>query len=119
MATASDTGLACLAAVARHHGLDLAVDRLRHDYAVSVASVETSTLLRMAREGGLRARQRSLSWPDLVSLGAAYPAMAQLANGHWVRVVGIQPERTGLGTALRAAGRACRREGEGPYGPIP
>jgi ATP-binding cassette subfamily B protein len=101
MASASDTGLACLAAVARHHGLDLAVDRLRHDYAVGAAPVEASMLLRMAREGGLRARERSLSWRDLVGLGEAYPAMAQLSNGNWVLVVGTQPEPTGLGLAVR------------------
>lgn len=101
MATASDTGLACLAAVARHHGLDLAVDRLRHDYAVGVAPVEAPALVRMAREGGLRAREKSLNWQELVALGEAYPAMAQLSNGNWVLVVGIQPEPTGLGTAVR------------------
>jgi ATP-binding cassette subfamily B protein len=44
-------------------------------------------LLRMAKEGGLRARTTHLDWNALLRLGEAYPAMAQLANGNWIVIL--------------------------------
>ena len=83
------TALECLASVARHHGIDLAADRLTHLYAVDRAPMSQTRILRIAKEAGLRARAARLSWDKLYRLGEAYPALAQLANGNWVVVLGI------------------------------
>lgn len=84
----SRTALECLSSVARHHGLDLAPDRLRHQYAIGDTTVSQVLLLRMAMDCGLRARSTRLRWDALLRLGEAYPALAQLANGNWVAVLG-------------------------------
>ncbi|MET4700355.1 subfamily B ATP-binding cassette protein HlyB/CyaB [Constrictibacter sp. MBR-5] len=84
-----DTGLHCLALVARHHGLDVSVHRLVHDYAIGEEAVDDTMLVRMARDLGLKARARSVGWNELTELGQAYPAMARLTNGNWILVAGI------------------------------
>jgi ATP-binding cassette subfamily B protein len=82
------TSLQCLALVARHHGVDLAPERLAHDYALGSGPVPTRRLLRMAKDAGFRAREARLSWDALLRLGQAYPVLAELNNGNWVIVVG-------------------------------
>lgn len=83
-----DTGLHCLVAVARHHGVDLDAERLAHAYAVGDEAVSSPRLTRMAREVGLRAGRTRLSFRSLTDLGGAFPALAHLRNGNWVVVTG-------------------------------
>ncbi|TGD95709.1 peptidase domain-containing ABC transporter [Methylobacterium nonmethylotrophicum] len=83
-----DTGLHCLVAVARHHGIDLDPDRLAHAYAVGDEAVSGPRLTRMAREVGLRAGRARLSFSSLTDLGGAFPALARLKNGNFVVVTG-------------------------------
>lgn len=93
------TGLQCLAAVARHHGVDLAPERMVHDYALGPGPVGARMILRIARDCGLRARSARFSWQDLFGLGDAYPVLAELKNGNWVVIVGATPgEAAGSGT---------------------
>lgn len=47
-------GLECLAIVARHHDVDISVERLAHDYAAGSGDIRPERLLRIARELGLR-----------------------------------------------------------------
>ncbi len=84
------TGLICLAALAQHHGLDLSVERMEHDYAAGSDGVPPPRLLRIAREAGLRARLLRLRPADLAKVGAAFPLMAQLSNGNWIVLNGCQ-----------------------------
>jgi ATP-binding cassette subfamily B protein len=82
------TALECLARVAAHHGLDLPIARLQHSYATDGTPISLSLLLRMMKDGGLRARSAKLDWDALVRLGDAYPALVRLCNGNWIVVVG-------------------------------
>lgn len=88
MSASQHTNLQCLALVARHHGIDLAPERLMHDYAVGEQSIPTRKLLRMAKDAGLKARNIRLTWDALFTLGDAYPILAELENGNWVVVAG-------------------------------
>ena len=90
-----ETGLHCLVSIARHHGIELAVERLRHTYAVTDGPIAHALLLRMAREAGLRTRFARLTWDKLADLGQAYPAMACLANGNWVVVTAVGKSAAG------------------------
>ncbi|MBF9233892.1 peptidase domain-containing ABC transporter [Microvirga alba] len=92
------TGLHCLVAVARHHGTDLSAEHLAHAYAVGEEPVRCQLVLRMARESGLRARKASMSWATLLGLDGAFPALAQLDNGNWVVVGGV--DRTDEGDKI-------------------
>lgn len=82
------TSLQCLALVARHHGVDLAPERLAHDYAIGEAPIAVSQIIRMAQDKGFKARKAKLSWEDLPRLGQAYPVLAELENGNWVIIAG-------------------------------
>lgn len=86
------TELECLVAVMRHHGVDLSMDRLIHDYAVGADAVSLPLLLRIARETGFRARSAQIKWRDLANLGDAYPVLARLDNGNWIVLLGLQGE---------------------------
>ncbi|MGN6549927.1 MAG: peptidase domain-containing ABC transporter [Pararhizobium sp.] len=94
------TGLQCLTAVARHHGIDLTLERLKHDYALDERPVTTRLLLKMAKDAGLRARMVRMAWPSLVRLGNAYPVLAELDNGNWV-VVADAPGGHGADPLIR------------------
>src|SRR6478752_3995435 len=82
------TSLQCLAAVARHCGVDLSPERLQHDYAVSEQPPTHRLLLRMAKDAGLRARRAKLDRASLLNLRDAYPLIAELENGNWVIIAG-------------------------------
>ena len=95
MSSQPQTAIQCLARVAGHHGIDLSVGRMCHTYAVGDAPISQVLLLRMAKDGGLRARITRLKWNELSELGEAYPALARLANGNWIVVVGVCKDTTG------------------------
>ena len=95
MSSQPQTAIQCLVGVAGHHGIDLSVGRLCHTYAVGDAPISQVLLLRMVKDAGLRARITRLKWSELLELGEAYPALAQLANGNWVVVVGVCKDTCG------------------------
>lgn len=86
------TGLRCLVLVARHHRIEMAVERLKHDYGISTEEVEPPLIVRMAREAGLHCRYRKVQWTLLKELGEAFPLMARLNNGNWVIMIGYNAE---------------------------
>ena len=87
-----DTGLKSLVLTSRQHGIDLSTERLRHDYAIGEEEASPDILVGMARENGLMARWVNFSWRALSRLGAAYPVIANLKNGHYVIIVGYKKE---------------------------
>jgi ATP-binding cassette subfamily B protein len=97
---ATNTALECLSRMARHHGVDLPAQRLRHAYAVGGEAITSTLLLRMAADAGLKARETQLDWDSLARLGQAYPALVRLDNGNWVLVLGA---RAAKGEAAEAS----------------
>src|SRR5437763_12986619 len=79
-----ETALQCLVAVARHHGIDLSADRIKHDHALKPDDDVRRLLPKIARDCGMRTRSLRLRWKDLARLGDAYPTIARLANGNSV-----------------------------------
>jgi ATP-binding cassette subfamily B protein len=79
------TALNCFVAVARHHGVDLAVDRLVHDYVLGQTEPETQKLVRIAQDNGFTARAVMLSWDDLISRPpSVFPCLLRLRNRNTV-----------------------------------
>jgi len=91
------TGPICLSAILRHHGLDVSAERLVAEYAVGDEGVGPDLVLRMARNGGLKARKTRLRPRALLQLGQAYPALVRLNNGNWVVLVGAEKNDAGAG----------------------
>src|SRR5207247_5507223 len=95
-ATTQETALQCLVAVARHHGIDLSADRIKHDHALKPDDDITRLLPKIARDSGMRSRKLQVGWKDLQRLGDAYPAIARLANGNSVVLVGFHEDKVGV-----------------------
>ncbi len=88
-----NTGLACVSAVARHHGIDLPADKLAHDYGVEPEQpVEPGLMARMTWNAGLKARVGKLSWSRVVAGGRSFPLLAQLINGNWIIIIGLSAQ---------------------------
>src|SRR5215471_2990405 len=94
--SALETALQCFVAVARHRGIDLSADRIKHDYALKPDDDITRLLPKIARSSGMRTRKLQASWKDLPRLGEAYPAIARLANGNSVILLGFQEGQVGV-----------------------
>ena len=94
------TALECLVAVARHHGLDLAPDRLAHDFSLPEGEPPTDVLLRIARERGLRARAMQLDWEHLLKQPpTVFPLLLRLNNGNSVVALGFKAAPPGMPVA--------------------
>ena len=87
-----NTALVCFSIVAREHKIELTQDRLVHEYGLSKEEIPADTLLRMAKEFGLKAKLLRLNWEGLLQLKKAYPAIARLKNGHHVVLAGMQAD---------------------------
>ena len=84
-----NTALICFTLIAREHKVELTRDRLLHEYNLGVEEIPQNTLLRMAKETGLKAKLLKLSWNGLVNLRKAYPAIAVLRNGRHMVLAGV------------------------------
>ncbi len=90
---ARHTALQCFAAVARHHGLDLSVERLAHEHALDEAEPDTTKVLRIAQDNGFKARAAQLDWDALKRQPpGALPALLRLKNGNTVVALGFKPD---------------------------
>lgn len=91
------TALSCFVAVARHHGVDLTVERLAHDHALGDAEPPTPKLLRIAEESGFKAKTALLDWSSLtVQPPAVFPLLLRLHNGNTVVAIGFKSDTSEL-----------------------
>lgn len=84
------TSVKCLALVGRHHGVDMSVDRMIHDYSLEESEPSTKRIMRMAKDHGFKVKQSRLKWRQLRQMGHAFPVMARLKNGNYVIMVGLR-----------------------------
>jgi subfamily B ATP-binding cassette protein HlyB/CyaB len=82
-----DTALQCLVLVARQHGVELSVDRIKREHAIQEAEVTEGLLIDIVRQAGLDGKSMAISWADLMNAGEALPCIARLKNGFSVVVV--------------------------------
>lgn len=89
------TALQCLSLIARHHGIQVGIEKLIHEHALESSEPDRNRLQRIAGEIGLKARFTRLGWEELGELGQAFPAMALLENGNYVIVVDAHRDESG------------------------
>ncbi len=87
---AQHTSLQCLALIARHHGLEVSADRLIHDYSLEDETPSLRRILRIAKDTGLKAKHVRMTWKQFRKMDQAFPAIARLANGNYVILVGLR-----------------------------
>lgn len=86
-----DTGLICLVMLARLHGLPANAEQLRHQFGESGKSLDMLSLLRAAKQLGLKAKQASSEWSRLAKLNL--PAIAQHKDGHFFILAKINDDK--------------------------
>ncbi len=89
------TTVQCLAAIAQHHRLPINPERLIEDYALGAEEPPAATLLRMAADIGLKAKQDKLSWRNLLAQQGVFPLIARMKDGTAVIVVGASDKDGG------------------------
>jgi len=86
----TDTGLACLALLARMHGVAVDPAQLAHEFAPVGAFVDESALLRAARSTGLKAKAGRFSLAALN--GMALPAIAVGQDGRFFILARVETD---------------------------
>lgn len=104
----TDTGLTCLALVARFFGVAADIDQLRHQFARSKEPVTPDSLIRAGRHLGLKARRVSSEWGKLEK--TPLPALAQHKDGHWVVLAKVDVQRVLIQDPLEERPLALPRE---------
>ena len=89
----TQTGLFCLCSVARHHGVDMNIQRVMHDYSVGAEEPPRRVLHEIAGDYKVRTADRKLKWEKLIKLGEGFPAIAMKTNGRYVVLCGYRPPR--------------------------
>ena len=87
----TQTGIFCLCSVARHHGVDMNIQRVMHDYSVGEEEPPRRVLHEIAGDYKVRTADRKLKWEKLIKLGEGFPAIAMKANGRYVVLCGYRP----------------------------
>ena len=90
MSQDTDTGLACLALLARMHGVAVDPAQLAHEFAPVGAFVDESALLRAARSTGLKAKAGRFSLAALN--GMALPAIAVGQDGRFFILARVETD---------------------------
>ena len=83
------SGLECLIAVARSHGLHLTREQLVRDNLLGKDEVSLTQLKRCCEKAGLIAKTLRLTWSDLGDLKRAVPAVVRLRNGSMMVLAGV------------------------------
>lgn len=84
------TGIQCLVAVARFHGIDVAEPQIVHAQALDAAEVSLETIAGIARELGLKARIKKTDWEGLPRIGQAFPAILFTQSGQFIVLSGFR-----------------------------
>lgn len=112
------TGIACLALIGRHHGLDLNERRLTHEYAIDQKEPSFLRLAEIADDCGMRDRQIRLPWEKAVSQFGVYPILGRKRSGSYYVMAGVKDEPNGdqkLAVIDPAPEASEDIEREGPY----
>jgi len=84
------SGIACLTAIARYHGLDYSEMQLVQFAAPGADGIKPAHLVQVARKIDLSAKLVRLSWDRLRRLGQALPAILVLRDGGAVVLSGLR-----------------------------
>ena len=94
------TGVDCLVAICRHHGLSVTPHRVRTEHMPRFPESLPTALRGAAQALGLRALFKTIAPDTLPVLRDALPAIALLNNGHCVVLVGVKETPEGRLVAL-------------------
>lgn len=85
----SNTALFCLASVGKHHGLDMDMRRLLHEYAVEDDEINERLFFKIVSDNQLKSKKINLTWEKLPRMGEAFPLIAKKNNEKCILVCGF------------------------------
>ena len=91
--SARQSALFCLCNIARHHGVNMDIRRVMHDYAIGEDEPRDSLFYQIASDYEFKSRCRKLNWDRLQKLGNAYPAIGIKKNGKKILLCGMRPNK--------------------------
>ena len=86
----SNTALYCLASIGKHHGVDMDMRRLLHEYAVEEDEINERLFFKIISDYKLKSKKISLPWSKLSRLGEAFPLIARKKDGKYILICGFQ-----------------------------
>jgi len=86
----SNTALFCLASVGKHHGVDMDMRRLLHEYAVESDEINERLFFKIIADNQLKSKKIHLPWEKLERLGEAFPLIAKKTNGKCILLCGFK-----------------------------
>ncbi len=89
------TCVECLVPIARHHGLDLSVAGIVHEFALA-GEVGADELVRIASSSDLKAQKFHYKWKKLRKLGQAFPALIYLKRGGCAVITGFDEQQRAI-----------------------
>lgn len=87
---ASNSALFCLASVGKHHGIDMDMRRLLHEYAIEGDEIDERLFFKIIADNQLKSRKIHLPWAKLSRLGEAFPLIARKNDGKYILICGFQ-----------------------------
>ena len=82
------SALFCFCSIAKHHGVNIDIRRVMHEYAVDDNDVREALLLEIARHYEFKTRKLKLEWEKLNALHKAFPAIGIKKNGKYIVLCG-------------------------------
>ncbi|MFA6480665.1 MAG: ABC transporter transmembrane domain-containing protein [Victivallaceae bacterium] len=82
------SALFCFCSIAKHHGINIDIRRIMHEYAVDDNDVREALLLEIARHYEFKTRKLKLEWEKLNALHKAFPAIGIKKNGKYIVLCG-------------------------------
>ena len=89
----ANTALFCLASVAKHHGLDMDMRRLLHEYAVEDDEISERLFLKIISDNQLKCKKIKLNWEKTSRLGEAFPLIGKKNNGKSILICGFKKDK--------------------------
>ena len=90
----TDTALGSLVAIAKYFGIPAEYEQIKRAYVVSAEGMDSLTLLRAARDLGLKGREFQLKPEQLA--GIPYPAIAVMENKHYLLLLRREDDKISL-----------------------
>ena len=91
--SAKQSSLFCLCNIAKHHGVNMDIRRVMHDYAIGEDEPRDTLFYQIAADYEFKIKQRKLDWKRLLQLGSAYPAIGIKKNGKKILLCGVRPNQ--------------------------
>ncbi len=86
----SNTALYCLATLGKHHGIDMDMRRLLHEYAVEDDEINERLFFKIISDYKMKSKKINLLWEKFPGLGEAFPLIACKKNGKYILICGFQ-----------------------------